>query len=144
MKSIAVLTLSLALIASDATDSIESEPAPISTEATECYFEGIQFRLFGPYAGYNIIDNSLKIYPYFNLDRHITIEKLFLSDKPFWDTIANSETREDYNSYSLFSVENSTYGYIQINADYAFLLYTDTLPPGYVKEVLKRICLPNI
>lgn len=142
MKTAALL-LSLVLVGANSTEVTENEPVPISTQATECYFEGIEFQLFGQYAGYNILDNSLKIYPYFNLDRHITVEKLFLSDRPFWDTIANPDTREDYDGYSIFSVENSTYGYIPINADYAFFLYTDTLPSGYVKEVLKRICLPS-
>lgn len=141
--TLTALALSLILLATTTSEITEEEPPPISTQATECYFEGIEFQLFGPYAGYNISDNSLKIYPYFNLDRHITVEKLYLSDRPFWDTIANPDTREDYDGYSVFSVENSTYGYISIDTNYAFFLYTDTLPSGYLKEVAKHICLPN-
>lgn len=143
MRSITIAVMLSLLLFSSKSAEVEQEEPPVSTEATECFFEGYQVNLFGQYAGYNIAGEQLKIYPYFNLDRHITVEKLLLSDRHFWSTIAPQDERKDYDGFSIYTVENETYGYMPISEDYAFFAYTDNLPAGYVREVLKHICLPD-
>lgn len=144
--------IAIALLALTLTACGDSNPVPEATELVEATlhtpiaefeWEGLVFKDLTPASSYELEEDALKIFPYYNNDRYILIEEIFISDNSFWNNVVkqlkdspDAVIRDDYSYVTLES--GKTLGYFEWN-DKAYLVSTETLPSGYVETVLKHI-----
>lgn len=149
MKKCLILLLCMLLLNGCGKEEVEEvilpvEP-PVSEQASEGVFDGYTITAIGPVCGFIDYGDSLEIYPYYDSVQHITIEKILLSDLPYWETIKDSQSEtaviSEYDNYSMITtVDGTTYGYYEESDNWAIIAYSDTLPSSYVKAVMLRIC----
>ena len=119
---------------------------PLTEIAESSEFEGYTFNAIGEHCGFVVTSDSIEIHPYNDDTRHITVEKILLSELPYWETI-KSGSGEDiviqkYKDFESFTtVDGNTYGYYALGDETAFMFKTTDLPSYYVRAVFERICL---
>lgn len=119
---------------------------PLTEIAESGDFEGFTFGAIGEHCGFVVSDDSIEIYPFHDDARHITVEKILLSELPYWESI-KSVCGEDiviqkYKDFESFTtVDGNTYGYYALGDDTAFMFKTTDLPSYYVRAVYERLWL---
>lgn len=119
-------------------------PADLRPIESSVVWDSIIFDSITPVTAFDVTDSELRIYPYNNSDRYITISKILKSRNRYWETAESTYTesgnvlKTDY--YSLITLPTSiTMGYVDCDDEYAFLVTSD-LPSSYVKLVLEELC----
>jgi hypothetical protein len=140
------LVLSLFLVGCDSSDA-DSEVVnvpDVSVRADSELFENITIPAIGSVCGFIKTDTHLEIHPFYNSVKHISLEKFYLSDLPFWDTLLSSNSDIcsviETEHYSIITNEDGcTFGVFPINEDEALLVKSHDLPSGYVKIVMDKL-----
>ena len=143
-----ICALSLSLVACSGNDEVVEPVIPVDTTpplsnvAESASFYDIEVPAIGPWCGFNYVDDCLEIHPFYDSTQHIILERIMLSDKPYWDVIERTEGAvvKEYPSGSLLTfTSGKTYGYYEDGAGYAFIFSTDTLPSSYVDFILRNL-----
>lgn len=150
------LTLAISLLLSGCGDTSESESVSdtnatyevLSDQADQYTFKDFTVKSFNPFSGYAISGDRLLVHPVFNLNPHIEIEEILLSDTGYWDTVLSSCMPTGSllydGEFQIYHTDyGETYGYKQCG-DKAILAYTDSLPSGYVKIVMENITYDTV
>ena len=149
-RSIVIACLiSICLVGCGAEEEVEEEyAAPPLTEISDSYaFEDIGIKAIGTHCGFCDTDTGIEIHPYNDNTKHISVRKILLSDRPYWDTILSSQVDNDTivktKKYSMFTTsEGISYGYYEVG-EYAYVFKSDGLPSSYMKAVLDRVWIQD-
>lgn len=149
-RSVAVAGLvALLLTGCGAEEEVEEEyVAPPLTEISDSYtFEDIGVNAIGTYCGFCSTDAGIEIHPYNDNTKHISVERILLSDRPYWDTILSSQVDNDTivktKEYSMFTTPDGiSYGYYEVGK-YAYVFKSEGLPSSYMKAVLDRVWIQD-
>ena len=143
------LLVSLLLVGCSAEPEVVVPEVPDKRVAQEQYtFDSVSINSITMKTAYEEVDGTLYIYPYNNSDEYITIERIVISDRGFWDTAikeynqsANLVQRENYSFVTL--VDGTTIGYVELPDNYAYIVKS-VLPSAYVEAVLDKLCSSDI
>ncbi len=120
----------------------EVEIPPISEVFQTIDFEELEFRSIGTKCGYTKNSDNIKIYPYFNEDKYVEVYKILISEYKMFEGIANSVSGDAVyktNHYTIVTMPTgTTYGYISLDHEHAYIFKSDTLPSIYVRAVMNR------
>ncbi len=129
----------------------EPEPEPVPVTYLHEQMESVVWndktiKAITPCCSFDSSTDKLIVYPYYDNDASVTVEKLLLSENnEFWEAIKSPYTGTDNvveaEGYSLITLENgNTIGYIELENSMCYWVTSDTLPSGYVQAVLKALC----
>lgn len=146
---ILVACLSFTLVACNSQDEAVEETPPISTMSTSQVNGDLTVYSMGQWTGFNIQDKTTLVYPYYNVDKYVTIRPFLKSANNFWyDFVtAKGKSLQDIKSYGsgvmLLTVGTETFGYRNFTETQAAFAYTNNLPSGYVKLVLEHATIAD-
>lgn len=120
-------------------------PPPLHTQMDRITWDSHLFENITPVTSYEESGDSLKVFPYFNGDFYILIEKIYLSDNKFWDSVISdyigTPNGVDYDEFSLFTTgQGVTLGLVMADDGSGYLVRTDNLSSAYVKRVCEVLC----
>lgn len=118
------------------------ETPPLSEVADSATFEDLTVDALGPWCGFIYNATSLEIHPFYDSTQHIIIERILLSDKPYWKVIKSTEgvIVKEYPHGSMLTMSSgASYGYIEDGNGYAYVLSTDTLPSSYLDYIMRNV-----
>ncbi len=142
MKQIAIILCSILLL-SGCGQPEEPVLPPLSARQDSFAMDGWEITSFSPFCGYVQLAEVLNIYPYFDMNPHISMKVITLSGNPFLeltDTCVEGGETVTYDDLTLVTDGVVTYGY-RIFGDKALVANTDSLPMGYVRLALEHACL---
>lgn len=112
---------------------------------SSCIWESVSINSITPVSAFETEGSCLKIFPYNNSESYIKIEKILISNNGFWDTVVKEY--EDTNNMRVLdnfsyvtTASKVTIGYLPLDAEYAYIVSSDTLPSSYVEKVLEMLC----
>lgn len=144
MKKLILILLS-ALLFTGCGSAPESLIPPLSMQADSYLMENWRMNSFGTFCGYVQSADMLEVYPYFDLDHHISMKAINLSGHPFLeylDTCVPGGETYDFNGITIISDGSLTYG-CRIFDNVAVVASTDTLPMGYIRIALEHVWLSD-
>lgn len=127
-------------------ETVEPELRPISTEIV---WDGLSLETITPVTAVEASDSEINIFPYNNNDAHITVRRILISNNGFWNAaISTYKDSENFRSTAKYSyvtlADATTYGYLPIDEEYAYIVFSSDLPSSYVELVLDVLCNSNI
>lgn len=144
MRIAAPLILALALMLTGCSEEPEEiiEPhIPVSTQGDNYVIGNIHVESAGDSTGYIGLGNdSVNVYPYYDLSENITIRKIIISDQDWWDTITEGIEVLDCGSFQIYQDTSGTsYGYMPVDDTHALFCKTVNLPRDYLKLYMSKI-----
>ena len=151
IKTLILICLFLLILSGCGDEQVEESSAvldlhPISDSTV---WDNITIEAITPVTAFEINDDALKIFPYNNNDKHITMRKIVISRNGFWNTVETiydgSDNLHVTSDYVLITMSNHcTYGYVPIDDEWAYIVSTESLPSSYVEAFLRMLCSTNI
>ena len=149
MRKSVITVLCLCLLFITGCDEEIEEPVVESVDlrpiTTSIVWDNKVIQNISPVSAFESSTDMLQIFPYNNNDKHITIRKIIVSDNGFWNTVMlgyeGTENIIVTEQYSLVTNNKEcTFGYIPIDYEWAYIVYSETLPSSYVEYVMKVLC----
>lgn len=125
---------------------IEPEAPPLHTQSESTVWDNKTVNEITPCCAFDSTESKLTIYPYFNDNQSVSVEKLLLSEQnDFWGAITESYKGTDNllisEGYSLVTLDNGcTLGIIELEESMCYWVTSSELPSSYVQAVLKQLC----
>lgn len=113
-------------------------------QADSTEWDGLTVSAITPCCAFDSQPDTLTIYPYFDSDLSVKVEKILLSENDFWNAITVSLEKDNCyttEEYSLATMTNgTTVGMLPIDEETCYWVTSNQLPSGYVQAVLKSLC----
>lgn len=125
---------------------IEPEVPPLHTQAESTVWDNKTVAAITPCCAFDSTEVKLTVYPYFNDNQSVSVEKLLLSEEnDFWGAITEAykgtENLLTSEGYSLVTLDNGcTLGIVELEDSMCYWVTSSELPSGYVQAVLKQLC----
>ncbi len=149
-KVVLVLSLFVALSLTGCGEPEEPpqmEEIPVTylhTQADNVSWDNKVIEAITPCCAFDSAADKLIVYPYFDSDLSVSVEKIMLSENEFWSAITgplekdNTSTKKEY---SLATLPNgNTIGMLPIDEEFCYWVISYDLPSGYVRAVLDALC----
>lgn len=112
-------------------------------------YDNKQLTHITPISSFEADGAELNVFPHFNKEQHINVKRIVISGNKFWTSVCKDAKQTDNykknakKGYTLVSHEGTTYGYVEIDDEEAYLVTTSDLPSSYVELVLEQLCSTN-
>lgn len=149
-RKVVVIATALLLLLTSCGETEETVEV-VEPSYADCYadytYDDIGIKAIGENCGFKTTDTGIEIYPLNKCPKHISIEKILLSDNPFWDAVLTSKEETSVvmrgKNFSYFTdADGRTMGCYTVG-DYGYIFSSDDLPSTYVKAVLNRVWIIN-
>lgn len=120
-------------------------PPPLHTQAQSITWDGMEITEVTPVSAFEITDTCIQIFPYFNSEEYISIERIYVSENDFWNSVTSEyegtpNHKKDTN-WELFTLPSGiTLGCVIIDDDECYIIRTEALSSAYVEKVCKMLC----
>lgn len=117
---------------------------PLSVVSDSITFKDLKVNAFGTWCGFILTDDYLEIHPFYDSTQHIKLERILLSNRPYWETIKDSLGNEvistQCSNCEMITLTNGqSYAYVEDGVGYAYIFHTADLPSSYLKAIVERI-----
>lgn len=142
-RSVLLLLTTLLVACGNKTES-EVEYVPVSTQDEVCTNDELRVTGIGQSTGFNKNGDTIELYPYFDIDKKVTLRKISISNNNFWYDFVVSQgyTMADVKLYKtgimVLPTQTASYGYLCIDDSTAVFAYTSDLPWSYVNLALEH------
>lgn len=108
-------------------------------------YDGHEITGISPVSAFEESADGLLIFPYFDGNDYILIERIYLSGNKFWDTVSSeyegTPNKITENGFSLFTTGRGvSIGCVPINEEEGYIVRTETLSSAYVQKVCEILC----
>lgn len=124
------------------------EVVPTETEEVylpvSCEWDGKTLEPFSELCLYTPEGDVLKIFPDYRSSEYIIVRKFISSSNNFWKTVntltAEENTLVDKGNYSYVKLKDGKLvGYIRIDDDYSYIVYSDTIQDYPIEDILSLL-----
>lgn len=121
------------------------EYIPVSTQQDSITLGNMQVTGIGQWTGFNTTSDEVQLYPYFDVDRKVTLKVLNVSDNNFWYDFVQAQgyTMESVKFYPTgamtLTTGTCTFGYCPITDSKALFAYTYDLSGSYVNLAMSHV-----
>lgn len=145
--TVAVLLVSVLLSGCGEKEEIVEVPVSHLHEQSEMtMWDDKTVNAITPCCAFESTPDKLSVYPYYDNDFSVQVEKLLLSENnDFWGAITEQYKSTDNfvtsEGYSLVTLDNgTTVGIIELKDSTCYWVTSSELPSAYVQAVLKQLC----